>query len=99
MIFFKKKVKGVILIIIGFYFLFVNTILSILLNRVQAPCIPNPYGPDCISLDPITYLEMWLMQYGWYTILTGLGGLALIIYGSRHFLIKKEFDDFKIISP
>ena len=99
MIFFRKKVKGVILVIIGSYFLFVNTFLSILFNRVFTPCIPNPYGPDCISLDAITYFQMWLVQYGLYTILIALGGLALIIYGSRHFLIKKEFDDFKIISP
>ncbi len=99
MIFFKKKVKGLILVIIGFYFLFFNTISSIFFNRVHAPCIPNPYGPDCISLDPINYLQEWLMQYGWYTILIALGGLALIIYGSRHFLIKKEIEDFKIISP
>jgi len=94
-IFFRKKVKGVILVIIGFYFLFVNTILSILFNRVFAPCIPNPYGPDCISLDPINYIQIWLAQYGWYTILIALGGLALIIYSTRHFLITKV-DDFEI---
>jgi len=97
-IFFKKKVKGLILVIIGFYFLFFNTLFSILFNRVHAPCIPNPYGPDCYSLDPINYFQLWLAQYGWYTILIAFGGLTLVIYSSRHFLIKKENDDFKIIS-
>ncbi len=92
MIFFRKKVKGVILIVIGFYFLFFNTILSIFFNRVHAPCIPNPYGPDCISLDPLNYFQLWVAEYGGYTILIALGGLALIIYSSRHFLITKVDD-------
>ena len=90
--FFKKKGKGVILVIFGFYLLFVNTILSILFNRVPAPCIPNPYGPDCVKLDPINYLQEWLLLYGAFTILIALGGLALIIYSTQHFLITKEFE-------
>ena len=94
----KDKVKGVILIIVGFYFLFVNTIFSILFGRVHVPCIPTPNGYECIPVDPITYFELWFWQYGWITILIALGGLALIIYDSRHFLIKKEFDDSRTIS-
>ena len=94
----KKNVKGVILVIVGSYFLFCNTIFSILFDRVYVPCIPTPDGPACIPLDPKTYFELWLTQHGWITILIALGGLALIIYGIRHFLIKKEFDNSKRIS-
>jgi len=49
-------------------------------------------------VDPLTYFELWFWQYGWSTILIALGGLALIIYGSRHFLIKKEFNNSKTSS-
>jgi len=96
-IFLREKVKGAILLIIGLYLFFVNTVIF-LFNPVRVPCIPNPYGPDCIPLDPINYFELWLMNYGLHTILSVSGGLALIIYSIRHFLMKKELDDSKAIS-
>lgn len=93
-IFLRAKVKAAILFIFGFYLFIVNPVIS-LFNPVRIPCIPNPYGPDCIPLDPIDYFELWLVQYGWYTILIALGGLYLIIYSFRHFLMKKELNDSK----
>lgn len=98
MIFIQNKTKGIILVIVGFYLLVVNTILSILFGSVYVPCIPTPNGYECPPVDPLTYFGNWLYQYGLVTILIALGGLALIIYGSRHFLIKKEFDDTKASS-
>lgn len=96
MLFLREKNKGVILLIIGFYFFFINPLLSILFERVIVPCIPNPYGPDCDPLDPITYLQLWFMQHGSYILLIALVGLALIIIGRRYFIKKKEMKNYEI---
>lgn len=98
MIIFRRKVKGLILLIIGFYLFAGNTTFSILFNRVTAPCIPNPYGPDCIPLDPINYITVWITLYGWYTILIALGGLIIIFIGSRYFIIIKKLDNSEKIA-
>lgn len=86
----RKKVKGAIFLTIGSYLFFVNFLLSILFNRVIEPCIPTPDGVSCYPLDPVTYFRIWLIQYGWYTILIALGGLVLIIYGSHYYLKRKK---------
>ncbi len=52
---------------------------------------------DDFELSPFNYFTLWVQMYGWSTILGILGGLALIFYGNRHFLITKEFDDFELI--
>lgn len=76
----RKKTKGVILIIIGF-FLIVFSIGNIF-NYVHIG-----YG---ISVDPIDYWTNWLIIYGWYTIPLAVVGLFLIFYGRRYMIRKQE---------
>ena len=77
----RKKTKGVILIIIGFFLSFVFSI-SNLFNYVHIG-----FG---ISVDPIDYWANWLIIYGWYTIPLAVVGLFLIIYGRRYMTRKQE---------
>ncbi|MFX0024550.1 MAG: hypothetical protein ACFE9S_19705 [Candidatus Hermodarchaeota archaeon] len=86
---FRSKTKGMVLLILGSYFFSFNTILIIIFGEVITPCIPTPSGTYCPPLDPATYWNMWFMQYGWSTILTALGGLAMMIIGC-HYYIQKE---------
>ena len=93
MLFFRKKVKGVILVIIGSFFLFVSIITIYLTYNLVYRGISIPQGMESFELSPFNYFSAWVQQYGWSTILGILGGLALIFYSNRHFLITKEFDD------
>jgi len=96
-LFFRKKVKGAILVIIGSFFLFASIISIYLTYNLVYNGISIPYGMDDFELSPFNYFTLWVQMYGWSTILGILGGLALIFYGNRHFLITKEFDDFELI--
>ena len=92
----RNKVKGIIFLILGFYLFSVNPIISILFDTVRVVCSPTPYGSICTPVDPINYLRVWLMQHGWYTILIALGGLLLIIIGSRYLVLIKKLDNYEI---
>jgi len=75
----NKKVLGWFLIIFGGYLAIGNTIFSIIFNRV-------PYsggGPigDPLPISPWNYLLNWLSLYGATTILVGLVGIILILFG------------------
>ena len=75
----EKKTIGIILIIVGFYLSIVNTIMSILLNRV-----PNGGSPS-------DELRNWWINFGLSTlIITGVG-VFLIVIGC-YYLIKKRID-------
>lgn len=76
----RKKTKGVILIIIGFFLSFVVSIGG-LFSRVHIG-----FG---IPLDPIDYWRTWLAMY-WYTIPIAILGLYLIIYGRRYLIREQE---------
>ncbi len=95
MIFFRKKVKGVILVIIGSYLLFGGIITIFFTYNLVYSGIPRPHGGN-FELNPFQYFTAWLSLYGLATILGILGGLGLIFYSNRHFLITKEFDDSAI---
>jgi len=68
----RKKTKGVILIILGFFLSFVFSIGN-LFSRMHIG-----FG---IPIDPIDYWRNWLVNYGWYTIPLAILGLYLIFYG------------------
>ena len=95
MFFFRKKVKGVILIIIGSYLLFFGIITIYLTYNIVYRGISGIVGGE-FELNPFQYFSAWVQQYGWGTILGTLGGSALIFYSNRHFLNTKEFDDSTI---
>jgi len=92
-LFFKKKAKGIILVIIGSFFLFASIISIFLTYNLVYRGISIPAGVESSELNPFNYFSFWVQQYGWSTILGILGGLALIFYSNRHFLITKEVDD------
>ncbi|MFW9988090.1 MAG: hypothetical protein ACFFC3_05500 [Candidatus Odinarchaeota archaeon] len=95
-----KKIIGVILIIIGSFLIFGMSLTTLLFVTVHAHCIPDRSGnPDCPSLDPLSYFNVWFSQIGWFIMLTAIGELLLIIDGIKHFLIKRENDSIKIILP
>ena len=77
----RKKTKGVILIIIGFFLSFVVGIGG-LFSRVHIG-----FG---IPVSPIDYWRNWLGIYGWYTIPLAILGLYLIIYGRRCLIREQE---------
>jgi len=77
----RKKTKGVILIIIGFFLSFVFSIGN-LFSRVRIA-----FG---VPVDPIEYWTSWLGIHGWYTIPLVVVGLFLIIYGRRYMIRKQE---------
>jgi len=75
----RKKTIGIILIIVGFYLSVVNTIMSILLNRVK------PNG------NPSDELRNWWINFGLSTFIIAGVGVFLIIVGC-YYLIKKRID-------
>lgn len=77
----RKKTKGVILIIIGFFLSFVFSICN-LFNYMHIG-----FG---ITIDPIDYWTNWLINFGWYTIPIAILGLFLIIYGRRYLIREQE---------
>ena len=77
----RKKTKGVILIIFGFFLSFVVSIGG-LFSRVHIG-----FG---IQIDPIDYWRIWLGIYGWYTIPIAILGLYLIFYGRRCLIREQE---------
>jgi len=95
-LFFRKKVKGAILVIIGSFFLFASIISIYLTYNLVYNGISIPYGMDDFELSPFHYFSAWVQLYGWSAIISILLGLALIFYGNRFFLITKEFDDSAI---
>jgi len=76
----RKKTKGVILIVIGFFLSFFS--IGNLFSYVHIG-----YG---IPVDPIDYWTNWLINFGWYTIPLVVVGLFLIIYGRRYMIRKQE---------
>jgi len=75
----RKKTIGIILILVGFYLSVVNTIMSILLNRV-----PNGGSPS-------DELKNWWINFGLSTLIIAGGGVFLIVIGC-YYLIKKRID-------
>jgi len=75
----RKKTIGIILIIVGFYLSVVNTIMSILLNRV-----PNGGSPS-------DELWNWWINFGLSTLIIAGVGIFLIVIGC-YYLIKKRID-------
>ncbi len=95
MLFFRKKVKGVILVIIGSYLLF-GGIINIFFNyNLVYRSISGIVGGE-FELNPFQYFTAWLSAYGLATILGIIGGLGLIFYSNGHFLTTKESDDSAI---
>ena len=82
----RRKTKATILLIVGFYLFFVNTIITLFIP-FHMPMIP-PYDPT--PIDPWRYWNAWLVIQGWQTILSITLGLFLIIMGSRYFVIKQQ---------
>ncbi|MHA1669268.1 MAG: hypothetical protein ACTSV5_01690 [Promethearchaeota archaeon] len=71
-----KKVLGIILIIIGSYFLVGNTIFSLLLNYTGS------IGFD-VPISPTDYWRNWWNNYGLITVIVAITGLVLLILGIR----------------
>ena len=76
----RKKTIGIILIIVGFYLSVVNTIMSILLNRVK---------PNGILSDE---LRNWWINFGLSTLIIAGVGIFLIIVGCYYLKKKKRID-------
>jgi len=85
----RRKTKATILLIIGFYLFFVNTIITLFIP-IKTPMVPNPYEIEPTPIDPATYWRVWLALQGWQTILVATVGLFLIIIGGRYFVIKQQ---------
>ena len=76
----RQKVIGIVLLILGFYFLVINPVLSILIHgvfnlRIAIPA--NPFSPWIYTLE-----HLWL----WITILVAGVGVVLVKYGRRNVL-------------
>ncbi|KKK43411.1 MAG: hypothetical protein Lokiarch_27030 [Candidatus Lokiarchaeum sp. GC14_75] len=96
MFFFRKKIKGVVLVTIGSFFLFASIISIYLTYNLVYRGYSIPAGVEDFELSPFHYFSAWVQQYGGSAIIVILCGLALIFYGNRYFLITKEFDDSAI---
>jgi len=74
--------KGIIFLILGIYLAVINTVMSLLINKV----LYLHYFPT----DPLIYWMDWLRVYGLFTFIPTSLGVYLIIISFRHFK-KKEF--------
>jgi len=73
----RKKTKGIIIICFGFYLSVINTIMSILLNRVKPSVNPSP-SDEWMN---------WWVNFGLSTLIAAGAGVFLII-GGCYYLIK-----------
>jgi len=73
--------------IIGIYFTIAIPIMSIFLNRVYK-VVPDE--------DPLSYLILWLTEFGWFVIYLALIGIILISWGYSK--LKKVPKDNEFIS-
>lgn len=71
----RKKTIGIIIIFFGFYLSVINTIMSILLNRVKP------------SVNPSDEWMNWWVNFGLSTLIIAGAGVFLII-GGCYYLIK-----------
>lgn len=85
----RRKIKAIILLTVGFYLFFVNTIITLFIP-FHPPMIHNPYDIEPTPMDPVTYWKFWWALQAWQTILSVIIGLALIIIGSRYFVLKQH---------
>ena len=72
----RKKGIGIVLLILGSYFVLINPIFSMLFNQVYTIGFYVP-------IDPLGYWIEWLFLYGYITIMFVLLGVCLIILGYR----------------
>ncbi|MFX0025113.1 MAG: hypothetical protein ACFE8M_01770 [Candidatus Hermodarchaeota archaeon] len=79
--------KGIIFLSFGIYLAVINTVLSILFNKV--------YYLHYIPTDPLTYWMDWLKIYGLYTFIFASLGVYFVIISFRYF---KKKDLTKIAS-
>ena len=77
----KRTNKGIIALSFGIYLAIVNTILSLLINKV--------YYLHGFPSNPYAYLIDWLMYYGAITFIPAAIGIYLIII-SFHYLQNKS---------
>ena len=73
----RKKTIGIIIICFGFYLSVINTIMSILLNRVKSSVNPGP-SDEWMN---------WWVNFGLSTLIVAGAGVFLII-GGCYYLIK-----------
>lgn len=84
----NKKVLGTLLIAFGGYLAIVNTIISIIFNRVHFSG-GGPIG-DNVPINFWNYWLNWVILYGGATILIAGVGLYLIFLGIRIFRMDKK---------
>ncbi|MFX1488640.1 MAG: hypothetical protein ACFFBI_05795 [Promethearchaeota archaeon] len=89
----RKKVKRTTLLIEELYLGFISpTIILLLPFHLYTSNISTPYGFESSSLDPITFLKLWLMQQRFSTILVELIGFLLLILGGYYFIFKSNME-------
>ena len=76
----RQKVIGIVLLIIGFYLVLINPVLSILIHVVFD--LRNPYLVDPFTAWNQTLELLWL----WITILVAGVGVVFVKYGRRNVL-------------
>ena len=76
----RQKVIGIVLLILGFYFLVLNPVLSILIHGVF----------NLRLVIPVNIFTAWIhtleILWSWITILVAGVGVVLIKYGRRNVL-------------
>ncbi len=75
----NKKVRGIIIIILGSYLLIGNTIMSILLNYAG----PNGFN---VPVSSTNYWRNWWNNYGLVTVTIAIVGVIIISFGIRNLI-------------
>ena len=76
----RQKVIGIVLLIIGFYLVLINPVLSVLIHGVFRLRIAIPVNPFTAWIHTLELLWLWL------TILVAGVGVVLVKYGRRNVL-------------
>ena len=80
----SQKVLGIFLLILGFYFIVINPVLSILIHAVFNLRIAIPLNPFTSWIRVLELLWLWI------TILVVGVGVVFVKYGRRNVLYSKE---------
>ena len=76
----RQKVIGIFLLILGFYFLVINPVLSILIHGVFRLRIAIPVNPFTAWIHTLEFFWLWI------TILVAGVGVVFVKYGRRNVL-------------
>jgi len=76
----RQKVLGIVLLILGIYFVLINPIISVLVHAVFNLRIDVPLNPLVFWIDALRVYWLWI------TILVAGAGVVLLRYGRRYAL-------------